>query len=271
MKPSAHPLPVKKSAPRNSRLTVSWLIPFGVLIIFLVSCERNTEPKQVVPADRKHTFSESSRPFCYEGITELKRGDIIVKPNMNLFPGTTRVPGGYFFGHAALVVRGAQHDNPDSLLAHARIIESTAADVPRAFQIREVPGYYASPQPHLNSTRFDPVFKGRRYRLRLNLTESQIDSIIEFALAQKSDLSAWNAVKSYPGNPRLESQVKSGVRKNRADNSTWYCSLLVWQSVLFVTGIDLDPNGGFEVYPNDLINSPLFNNGPDGVQRRVRF
>ncbi|MEI7981547.1 MAG: hypothetical protein WCI71_07820 [Bacteroidota bacterium] len=210
-------------------------------------------------------------PFCYEGITELRRGDIIVKPNLNILPGTSRIPNGYLFGHAALVIKGAQNENPDSLLAQVRIVESIGRDVPRAFQVREIAGYVVNSWPALNNTNFGPAFRERRYRLRLNLRESQIDSIVQFALKQKNDYSTWPATKSFPGNPATDSLVRLGYKENWADNSQWYCSLLIWQSFLFVTGIDLDPNGGYRVYPNDLIKSPFFNNTPDGQQHRVRF
>jgi len=231
---------------------------------------QNTENKSTT-GNENVSFSNKKIPFYYEGITELRRGDIIVKPNLNILPGTSRVSGGYLFGHAALVIKGDTNDNPDSLLAHATIIESTARDVTREFQVREIAGYTVNEQQCRNNTSFGPAFTGRRYRLRLNLRESQIDSVIAFAMKQKNDLSTWNAMKSFPGNPSTDSLVRKGLRENWADNSQWYCSLLVWQSVLYVTGIDLDSNQGFEVFPNDLINSPYFNNTADQKKHRVIF
>ncbi|MFW5793335.1 MAG: hypothetical protein ACOCWC_03555, partial [Bacteroidota bacterium] len=70
--------------------------------------------------------------------------------------------------------------------------------------------------------------------------------------------------------PEIDLMVEKGLRRNWADNDHWYCSLLIWQAVLYVSGIDLDSNGGYFVYPNDLIASPYFNN-ENGFKGRTRF
>lgn len=204
--------------------------------------------------------ASKDNPWVCQGITELRRGDVLVRPNLNLFPGTSIVPMGTGFGHAALVVSGYEHSNIDSLLAGIQIIESIAKDVSTDFQIREISGLVKSRFDAFNNDNFDQRYAGSRYRLRLDLSEMQIDSILSFALAQKGDRSAWNASKAFPGNSFNDSLVALGLRKNWADNATWYCSHLVWQSLFYVTGKDFDANGGYMVYPNDLINSDLFNN-----------
>ncbi len=201
--------------------------------------------------------------WCIDGITEFRRGDIIVKPNLNILPGTLFVPGGAGFGHAALVVKGFSHRDTDSLLANTIIVESIAKDVPREFQIREILALKRHRFDAFNNTNFDGSVKGRRYRLRLNLNESQIDSIVNFALQQKGDASSWNSMKAMPQNNAQNNTY-------RADNNSWYCSLLVWQSVLAIAGLDLDPNGGYMVFPNDLICSPYFFNTKNHIGR-VRF
>lgn len=258
---------------KRKLLTQKFLLSALIFSVGLLSCHDRGKNSEGSPdlTKENNRLPSNEIPFCYEGITELKRGDFIVKPNLNILPGSSHIPEGYLFGHAALVIKGAIHNNSDSLLAHVQIIESIARDVPRAFQVREIAGYTVKADPALNNTNFGPAFKNRRYRLRLNLTESQIDSIIRFALKQKNDFSNWNASKSYAVNQAANRQVQLGERENWADNSHWYCSLLIWQSVLYVTGIDLDPNGGFQVYPNDLINSHYFDNTPDGQQHRVKF
>lgn len=250
-----------------------WILILPFVMIILVSCQDYKKDGKSIPHVEKNTPDESipGLPFSYEGITELQKGDFIVKPNLNILPGTSLVPNGYFFGHAAIIIKGATHEDADSLLSGAILIESTARDLPPGSQIRETAGYGVRKNPVLHNDSFGPAFRGRRYRLRLNLTDSQIDSIIAFIAQQKNDTSTWAAQKSYPGNPLSDSLVNIGHKKNWADNSYWYCSLLIWQSVLYVTGIDLDPNGGHHVYPNDLINSPYFNNTTDGIKRRVRF
>lgn len=196
---------------------------------------------------------------------ELKRGDILVRPNLNLLPGSSFVANGKNFGHAALVVKGYKHTNVDTLLAGAVIVESIAKDVPAAFQVREINAMVSSRMEAFDNHNFGNSYVSNRYRLRLQLSKTQVDSIVDFALSQKGKLSSWNASKYFPVAPEQQTVAGSLMK-----NETWYCSLLVWQSFLNVTGIDLDPNGGYMVYPNDLINSPYFDQLPEG-EGRIRF
>lgn len=236
------------------------------VLITLTSCENPYNQPQA-----EHISNVSSEiPWAFEGIDELKKGDILVRPNLNIFPGTSLVQKGMGFGHAALVTKGYKHQNTDSLLAGVQIIESIAKDVSTDFQIREISGLIKSRFDAFNNDNFDQRYAGTRYRLRLQLSEAEIDSIITFALAQKGDRSAWNASKAFPGNAFNDSLVNSGSRKNWADNATWYCSHLVWQSVFYITQKDADANGGYMVYPNDLIQADLFNN-TESHRGRTRF
>lgn len=237
---------------------------FLIIVILFYSCHSKTgtidDPSPV----------NTSKEWVHEGINELRRGDIIVKPNVNLLPGTSFIEGGWGYGHAAIVTVGARQHHPDSLLAAAMIFESHARPVHRVHQLREVPGYIISTDPVLHNDNFGPEYTGHRYRLRLNIPETQIDSVIAFVRSQKGSYSSWNAMKRFPGIPHIEQLVKDGKRENWADNTHWYCSLLVWLAVLYVTGFDLDPNGGYYVYPNDLIASPYFKNTTD-FNGRARF
>jgi hypothetical protein len=239
-----------------------------VFFLFLFSFQSCKEEKSVSP---NLTHENKVKTTVYEGITELLPGDIIVKPNTNFLPGTAFVSGGTDFGHAVIVVKGYKHNNIDSLLAGATIIEAIAKDVPPAFQVREIAAFKQSNIEAFNNVNFGRKYTGKRYRLRLPLPQSAIDSIVSFALDQKGDLYSWTATKRFPDNPITDSLLNSGIRKNWGDNSVWYCSLLVWQSVYFVTGIDLDPNSGYRVYPNDLIKSEYFDYLHAGQQGRVRF
>lgn len=205
------------------------------------------------------------------GINELRPGDILVRPNLNFLPGTSIIPNGSGFGHAAIVTSYYQHENIDSLLANVTIIESIAKDVPVAYQIREVKALSHNKVLALNNINFDHRFEGHRYRLRLNSSPHQIDSIISFARQQKGDQSSWNSAKRFPGHPFTDSLVNAGKRSHWSDNNTWYCSLLVWQAVLRHTGIDIDPNGGYMVYPNDLIASPVFDKNDAEFSSRAKF
>ena len=215
----------------------------------------------------KHDENELEKtPFAIQGVTEFKRGDIIVKPNANILPGTAAVKNGLSFGHAVIVSKGYKHDNIDSLLSGIRIIESRSSDVPAAFQVREAPGYFSHEDIILSCTSFGNKYSGNRYRLRLNISEAAVDSILAFTSAQIGDLSCWNASKAFP----TELFKNDTTRSCWADNSNWYCSLLVWQACFYHLGIDLDSNGGYMVYPNDLISNSIFNLdvNPDG---RARF
>ncbi len=228
-----------------------------ILAVFLQACVTDHTSDMTV-------VSVTHEVWAVDGIDELLPGDILVRPNLNLLPGTAPVANGMNFGHAALVVRGYKHANPDSLLAGALIIESIAKDVPVEFQVRQIAALAHHKLDAFNNVNFDNTKAGNRFRLRLNLPQIQLDSVIQFAVKQQGDQSSWNAAK------RLPADYQQPGNESWADNSNWYCSLLVWQSVLAATGIDLDPNGGYMVYPNDLISSPyFFNNG--GHTGRAKF
>ncbi|MFA5326636.1 MAG: hypothetical protein WC384_02470 [Prolixibacteraceae bacterium] len=198
-------------------------------------------------------------------LTELEAGDILVKPNMNWFPGTAMVNGGRGFGHALLVIEGGKDTNAIDLLRKIRIFESQARHVPEDYELRSAKGYEEGSDFRFANITFGRQNEGVRYRLRFNLTPSQRDSIVRFVLSQDSDLSSWRAQKSLP-------KATSGEKnKTFQDKKIWYCSLLIWQAFYEIAGVDLDPNGGIMVYPNDLISSPYFDNDSINTQKRVRF
>jgi hypothetical protein len=230
-----------------------------VLSTFIYGCSEAPTPES------KKIISVSALIFKPGDTLELKKGDILVRPNLNILPGTSPIGGGKNFGHAAIVAQGYKHWHPDSLLAGTIIIESIAKDVPAEFQVREIKALVSIRMESFDNHNFDNRYKGHRYRLRLPLSENKIDSIVEFARSQKGKLSSWNASKYFPTNDD-EKNASSSLNKNE----TWYCSLLVWQSVFNVTGFDIDQSGGYMVYPNDLVNSPYFNSLPDG-EGRLRF
>lgn len=208
----------------------------------------------------------NNNAFALQGINEFKRGDILVKPNTNVLPGTSQIVNGLGFGHAAIITKGYKHHNIDTLLANVTIIQSRSNNVPKEFQVNETICHFEHEDPIIANIKFGEKYKGNRYRLRLNISEAEIDSIIQFARLQKGDLSCYNASKAFP----VEKFIADTTRNSWADNSQWYCSLLAWQSFYYVLGIDLDENGGYYVYPNDLISSSVFDltNNKDG---RARF
>jgi hypothetical protein len=194
----------------------------------------------------------STVPF---GIDELLPGDIIVRANNNWLPGSAFVPGGYTFGHAAVVIRGARHADTDSLLRQALVWESIARDVAPEYQVRLVPAYVVDPDPNRSNGSFGPAYQGIRYRLRIPLTTTERDSLVAFLLRQDHCTSSWRALKDY-------SEPSSGC--------AWYCTLMIWKAFNRLKGIDPDANGGLVIYPNDLIADTSFDNRP-GELRRIRF
>lgn len=68
-----------------------------------------------------------------------------------------------------------------------------------------------------------------------SLTSSQRSSIISYHASQVGDL-YWFSTAS--------------TEKNRTDR--WYCSKLQWRAYLYSTGIDIDKNAGYTVYPSDI-------------------
>lgn len=58
---------------------------------------------------------------------------------------------------------------------------------------------------------------------------------------------ARNYARSQMGEPYL-------ITSSKSDQSHWYCSKVCWSSYRYTAGIDLDGDGGYYVWPVDLIN-----------------
>jgi hypothetical protein len=244
---------------------------FSLLVWLCISCqtsspveeEENIESSGVwVP---REIFRLESIPDQH--LTELKPCDILVKPNLNYIPGTTFVEGMFLFGHASIVIKGNSDTNETALLAKVITFESNARDIPGEYQLRQVAAYVPGNDYCFANYNFSPEKLGNLYRLRMDLTDAQRDSIIAFVLEQDDDLSHYRASKRF--SPYTDSLRKSPLSGGKLEY--WYCSLLIWQAFYDVLGIDLDANKGFYVHPNDLINSPYFNDEPGKHEKRVRF
>jgi len=198
-------------------------------------------------------------------LRELEPGDILIKPNMNWFPGTATVNGGRGFGHAVLVIEGGKDTNTIRLLEKVKIFESQARDVPEEYELRSSQGYLEGTDFRFANITFGRQNEGFRYRLRFPMTTSQRDSIINFVLSQDPDKSCWRAQKV------LDERYNGSQKPAFHDKQIWYCSLLIWQAFYEILGVDLDANGGIMAYPNDIISSPYFENDSVYPQKRVRF
>jgi hypothetical protein len=186
----------------------------------------------------------------------LKKGDVLVRPNFDWLPGSYPINAGRMFGHAAIVTEDVSGKSVDEVLAKASIIEAVVFDQKtRSFifdkkeQVRETKAIIS----------FGPRFKGIRYRLRMNLTDQQTDNLLQFLKNQLDGRYSVFTVKKF-ADPDPEKKVV-------LRNSNWHCASIVWQAFYQVTGVDIDENEGFVVYPSDIIASKYFDL-PDG---RTRF
>ncbi|MEE4285431.1 MAG: hypothetical protein V2I31_04760 [Mariniphaga sp.] len=242
-------------------MTFYWQI---FTFIFLFACHMQPPNVSVNEAGTGNTIEEDFEILndTLIELTELQRGDILVKPNHNWFPGSAWVEGGVSFGHIALVVEGATGSSADEVLQKAVIIESQARDIPEHYQLRKVNAYRPGFDYRFDNFSFDPSKAPYRYRLRPELNAQQIDSLIAFMESHLDGISCWRAQKKYTTHyPPATGQNKS----------YWYCSLLIWQAFHTVLGIDIDVNQGVIVYPNDVIWCSLFENDSINKPKRVRF
>lgn len=247
----------------RSLIQLLWSLFLG---IGLLSCSPSKQSP--VAADKNPDSVEIIRPLndTLIKLTELLPGDILVKPNTNLLPGSAWVTGGKGFGHALLVIEGGQDSSTMNLLRKVRIFESHARVVPESYELREAQGFQEGTDFRFANITFGNQNAGFRYRLRIQMTDAQRDSVIQFALRQDPDVSCWRSQKKLKV---ADDEGKHGMSVQ--DKNTWYCSLLIWEAFYQVMGIDLDANGGIMVYPNDLIASPYFNNNKQNETKRVRF
>jgi hypothetical protein len=238
-----------------------------ILGIVLANCSSPKDDHELsvpgIPVDFEpvETFFLPDLPDTH--LTELQPCDIIVKPNLAIFPGMLRLPGGITWGHAAIVIKGAVDTNETELLRKVIVFESQARDVEGKYQLRLTPAYMPGDDFSYASYNFSPEKLGHLYRLHFDLTRSQRDSIIAWILDKDDDLSSYRAYKRFTldGTPMHDTGT----------TEYWYCSLLIWQAFYDVLGIDLDADKGLYVFPNDLVYSPYFNGVTGGDNNRVRF
>jgi len=234
-------------------------------LILIGACSFKTGKKQVAETVAANDFDLIALNDTLLKLTDLEPCDILVKPNNNLLPGTSWVSGGRGFGHVVMVIEGGKDTNTMNLLRKVKIFESQARRVPGSYELRLAQGFQEGDDYRFANTTFGLQNKGFRYRLRLNLTRSQQDSIIQFVLAQDNDVSNWRSLKQVGRYFRYQNSAAL------QDKKIWYCSLLIWEAFYQVLGVDLDPNGGIMVFPNDLVASPYFDNDKKHPQKRVRF
>jgi len=224
------------------------LAPVLIILLILVYVMINNRIGLSVPL-----FDENKEKFT------LQPGDILVRPNLNWMPGSSKVSSGKNFGHVAVVVQGAEGQTPEETLQKAMVVEAFIFDqATRHFvftpekQVRKAPAVVS----------FGKRFEGIRYRLRMDLNEPAQEQLVQFLYAQVG--------KS--GYRLFSIKINTALQRTPAGTLTqphdkWNCATLAWFSILQVNGTNIDFNRGYLVYPNDLIRSPLFDS-PGG---RIRF
>lgn len=189
--------------------------------------------------------ADTEKPFL------LKKGDILVRPNWSWLPGSSPVSGGRKYGHVAVVTEGAEGSNINEALEKAKVIEALFFDqATRKFQFKKKDQIRESQA----IVSFGKKFEGIRYRLRMNLSDQQADSLVHFL---KSQLDGGYNILS----------LKKKQEKFLSKDQSWHCATLAWEAYFLATGINIDANDGMVIYPSDIIACQCFDL-PDG---RIRF
>jgi hypothetical protein len=189
----------------------------------------------------------------------FNRGDILVRPNWSWLPGSSFVKNGRRSGHVAVVFKSGKGSTIEEALKNTMVIEALLFDQQthrflfnKKDQIRETTAWVS----------FGDKFKGIRYRLRTNLSESELEKFLLFnynELDQGYQLLSFKDKSTYSQNNRtFIANIK---------NHNWNCATLTWSSFEFATGKDIDGNGGIIIYPDDIIANPIF----DKPGCRIRF
>ncbi|MBK7097314.1 MAG: hypothetical protein IPH58_01755 [Sphingobacteriales bacterium] len=155
-----------------------------------------------------------------------------------------------------IVVKGVKAKNLEEAIERSEIVESFFFDQKtRSF----IFGQKDKVQQRPASISFNKKFKGIRYLLRYPLTGGQADSLVLFLNDAKGgdynliSFKTVNKLKFFNGNV--------------GNQLSWNCVSLVWAAYKTVVNIDLDANGGYFLFPNDVLCSVVFD--PPG--RRVNF
>jgi hypothetical protein len=233
------------------RILKFWYLLPVILLFFILYYESYIERKFAENwFNREHNVPADS-------LFDLKRGDILVRPNMKWLPGSIPIPGGRKYGHVAVVIEGSAGPSAEEALKKARVVEALFYDqktkrflIKGEDQIREESAWIS----------FGSKFKGIRYRLRIPLTEKQSENICFFL---RSQLGAhYNILSLKHSTEKIGQSILTS-----ANRKTWQCATLTWVSFFNATGLDIDGNGGVLIFPSDIIGSQVF----DKDRNRICF
>lgn len=93
----------------------------------------------------------------------------------------------------------------------------------------------------VNGVQREPAIKYRKYDAAYGLWVPSVSALQRYRALLYS--------RSHLGQPY-------NILASKSNQYEWYCSKLAWASYRYITGIDLDADGGYWVWPVDLINDP---------------
>jgi hypothetical protein len=185
----------------------------------------------------------------------LRKGDILARPNWGWLPGSCSIPNGRKYGHVAMVTEGASGKTIGEALSKASVIEALFFDqgtrtfqFNRKDQIREGNAIVS----------FGKRFNGIRYRLRMNLTDTQTEEMIQFL---RNQLDRGYNILSSKKHFKLPSEKEAALSNMK--NRDWHCATLIWEAFYLAANVNIDSNRGVFIYPADIIASKHFDL-PDG-------
>lgn len=227
---------------KRSKLFILILIS-GFVLLYSLKPNKNNLSETILQGDE---------PLPENTCFELKKGDLLVRPNSDYLPGSVEIPYGRMYGHVAIVTEGATGNTISETLEKTKVVEALFFDqATRQLQwstknqIREEKAIVS----------FGKRFTGIRFRLRANITVEQADEMV------------WFVRNQLDGGYNILSLKKKDKNASDMINEDWHCATLVWQAYYLFSRTDIDSNGGIFIYPSDIIANSLFNN-PEG---RIRF
>ena len=175
----------------------------------------------------------------------LRKGDILARPNWDGMPGSWAIRNGRRYGHAALVTAGATGRTVEEALSKASVVEAVFFDqgtrefqFDKADQIKERKAIIS----------FGRRFNGIRYRLRMDLTDQQIERMIKFAREQADG--GYNILSL---KRRFATAAERESALDNLKNRNWHCATIIWEAFYLSSDTDIDENGGMFIYPSDII------------------
>ena len=184
------------------------------------------------------------RHYARKGVEEkfltAEPGDIFTRPNSNLLPGSEERFWGGLTGHVAIVVKGGVFSNMDENLGGIEVVEARLYNrYPISYKNRIV--------RNKASVHFGKRYIGRRYFLKMHINEKEMSNMCNFIDREKG--------KHY------------NLFSSKEDTTIYNCATFVRRLFLETMNYDIDCNKGSVIFPNDIINNPIF----DTTDNRVRF